>query len=147
MDDWNLILAVNTTAPLVVAQEVARNMIERKVAGAIVNVSSQASLVALPGHTAYCASKAALDSLTRTMAQELGPHGIRVNSVNPTVILTEMAAHWLEPAKRDPMLAQIPLRRFGTPPDVAHMVAFLLSDSAAMITGAEIKVDGGFTCQ
>ena len=96
-------------------------------------------------HTAYCASKGALDQLTRVMALELGPHNIRVNAVNPTVTLTPMGEMaWGDPAKRDPMLAKIPLQRFAKPIDIAHAVAYLLSDSADMITGVTLPVDGGF---
>ncbi|MDV6375527.1 SDR family oxidoreductase [Deinococcus arenicola] len=82
--------AVNVRAALIVGQVVARRLIERGTAGAIVNVSSQSSSVGLPNHAAYCASKGALDQLTRVMAMELGPYGIRVNAVNPTVTLTRM---------------------------------------------------------
>lgn len=120
-------------------------MINRKVSGAIVNVSSQASQVGLPDHTAYCISKGALDQLTRVSATELGPHGIRVNSVNPTVVLTEMGkAAWSDNAKAAPMLARIPLRRFAEEEDVVNAIVFLLSDKASMINGTLLRVDGGF---
>ncbi len=138
-------IAVNVRAAMIVTQVVARGMIDRGGGGAIVNVSSQASMVALTDHAAYCASKGALDQLTRVMALELGPHNIRVNAVNPTVTLTPMAEMaWGDPAKRDPMLAKIPLGRFAQPRDVAHAVAYLLSDRADMIHGATLPVDGGF---
>lgn len=114
-------------------------------AGAIVNISSQASMVGLQDHAAYCASKGALDQLTRVMALELGPHHIRVNAVNPTVTLTPMGAMaWSDPAKRDPMLNRIPLHRFATPEDVAHAVVWLLSEKAGMVSGVTLPVDGGF---
>jgi NAD(P)-dependent dehydrogenase (short-subunit alcohol dehydrogenase family) len=120
-------------------------MIARGQGGAIVNLSSQASQVALADHAAYCASKGALDQLTRVMALELGPHQIRVNAVNPTVTLTSMGAlAWGDPAKGDPMKAKIPLGRFALPRDVAHAVAYLLSDQADMIHGVTLPVDGGF---
>ena len=138
-------LAVNVRAVMLVSQVVARGMIERKQGGAIVNLSSQASMVGLLDHTAYCASKGALDQLTRVMALELGPHQIRVNAVNPTVTLTPMGEMaWSDPAKRGPMLARIPLGRFAKPLHVAHAVAYLLSDEADMITGTILPVDGGF---
>lgn len=138
-------IAVNVRAALVITQVVARGMIERSKGGAIVNVSSQSSMAAIVDHAAYCASKGALDQLTRVMALELGPHQIRVNSVNPTVVLTPMGEMaWSDPAKREPMLAKIPLGRFAQPVDVAHTVAYLLSDQADMINGTMLPIDGGF---
>ncbi|KAG6442344.1 hypothetical protein O3G_MSEX002331 [Manduca sexta] len=103
---------VNVKAVLNISQIVAKKMIDNKTHGAIVNISSQASKAALKDHAIYSASKAALDALTRAMALELGPHGIRVNAVNPTVIMTEMAkVGWSDPAKASEMLAKIPLGR------------------------------------
>ncbi|WP_456833099.1 glucose 1-dehydrogenase [Deinococcus sp. UYEF24] len=144
-DAFDRTMAVNVRAAMIVAQVVARGLIRRGVPGAIVNVSSQSSVVGLPEHAAYCASKGALDQLTRVMAIELGPHGIRTNSVNPTVVLTPMGQRaWSDPAKSGPMLARTPLGRFAQPLDVAQAVAYLLSDGAAMINGATLFVDGGF---
>ncbi|HRJ46157.1 MAG TPA: SDR family oxidoreductase, partial [Opitutaceae bacterium] len=138
-------MAVNVRAVLSVSQAVVRRWIVRGHRGAIVNLSSQASQAALPAHAVYCASKGALDALTRVMALELGAHGIRVNAVNPTVTLTPMAEMaWGDPAKSGPMLARIPLGRFARPWEVAAVVEFLLGPSAAMITGAALPVDGGF---
>ncbi len=143
---FDRIMAVNARAPMLVAQVVARDWIRRGVKGTIVNVSSIASLWGTPDHAAYGASKAALDSLTMTMAQELGPFGIRTNSVNPVVTLTPMAERaWSDPAKAGSMLARIPLRRFAQPEEVASVIAFLLSDAASMVNGALLPVDGGFT--
>lgn len=139
-------MGVNLRAAMVISQVVARGLIARKSGGAIVNLSSQASLVGIADHAAYCASKGALDQLTRVMALELGPHDIRVNCVNPTVTLTPMGKMaWGDPRKSEPMLAKIPLGRFADPPDVAYAVAFLLSDQARMISGIVMPIDGGFT--
>ena len=144
--DLEQIMATNVTASAVVAREAARHMIANGRQGSIVNVSSQAAMAALPGHLGYCASKAAMDAMTRVLCLELGPKGIRVNSVNPTVTLTPMAERaWSDPAKRDPMLAAIPLGRFAAPREVALPVAFLLSSAASMISGASLPIDGGFT--
>ncbi|WP_085918980.1 SDR family oxidoreductase [Halomonas sp. CSM-2] len=144
--DLEHIMATNVTASAVVAREAARHMIANARQGSIVNVSSQAAMAALPGHLGYCASKAAMDAMTRVLCLELGPKGIRVNSVNPTVTLTPMAERaWSDPAKRDPMLAAIPLGRFAAPREVALPVAFLLSSAASMISGASLPIDGGFT--
>lgn len=145
VEAFDKIMAVNVRAVLVVSQIVARGMIARGGGGAIVNVSSQSSLRALPDHTAYCTSKGALDQLTRMMALELGPHQIRVNSVNPTVTLTPMGEMaWSNPHKSAPMLARIPLGRFAKPTNIAEVIAFLLSERAHMVNGVILPVDGGF---
>jgi NAD(P)-dependent dehydrogenase (short-subunit alcohol dehydrogenase family) len=145
---FDRVMAVNARGAALVARHVARGMLAAKRAGSIVNVSSQASLVALEDHLSYSASKAAMDAITRTLCVELGPHGIRVNSVNPTVTLTPMAVMaWSEPSKRDPALQAIPLRRFAEPLEVALPIAFLLSDAASMISGITLPVDGGYTAR
>jgi L-xylulose reductase len=142
--DFDRCMAVNARAPMVVAQEVVRDLLRRGAPGAIVNVSSVAAGVGTPRHTAYCASKAALDAITRVMAVELGPAGIRVNSVNPAITLTPMATlAWSNPALSGPMLARMPLGRFARPLDVAAVIVFLLGDEAAMVHGACLDVDGG----
>ncbi len=138
-------LAVNVRAPFILSQVVAQGMIDRGAPGAIVNISSMASWGALADHAAYCASKAALDMLTQVMALELGPHGIRVNAVNPTVVLTPMGRRaWGDPAKGGKMLARIPLGRFLETSEVCDAVLYLLSDHASMIHGAILPLDGGF---
>ncbi len=145
VEAFDATLAINVRAVLVVSQIVASGMVRRAHPGAIVNLSSQASLAGLVDHAAYGASKGAVDALTRVMAQELGPHGIRVNAVNPTVTLTPMGEMaWSDPRKSGPMLAKIPLGHFARPADVADAVAYLLSDHAAMIHGVALPVDGGY---
>ncbi|XP_037085316.1 LOW QUALITY PROTEIN: L-xylulose reductase-like [Pollicipes pollicipes] len=140
------VFGINLKAVVNASQVVARGMLARGEGGVIVNMSSQASMRPLADHAVYCASKAALDQLSRVMALELGPQGIRVNCVNPTVVLTEMGRlGWSEPAKAEPMLRAIPLRRFAEVEDVVDAVVFLLSDRAAMISGVRLPVDGGFT--
>jgi L-xylulose reductase len=142
---WDKTMAVNLRAVMIISQVVATQMIERGVAGSIVNVSSMASFQALHDHAAYCASKAGLDQLSAVMAVELGQYGIRVNSVNPTVVLTEMGKRaWSDPVKGGPMLARIPLGRFAECEDIASVVCFLLSDGAAMLNGLALRIDGGF---
>ena len=142
---WDKTMAVNLRAVMIVSQVVANQMIDRGVAGSIVNVSSMASFQALHDHAAYCASKAGLDQLSAVMAVELGQHGIRVNSVNPTVVLTEMGKRaWSDPVKGGPMLARIPLGRFAECEDIASVVCFLLTDGAAMLNGLALRIDGGF---
>jgi L-xylulose reductase len=138
-------LGVNVRAMMVVSQVVARDMVARKAAGAIVNISSVANTVAFQDHTTYCISKGGVDQLTRCMAMELGPHKIRTNAVAPIMTMTPMGRKaWSDPAKSAPMLAKIPLGRFNEPIDVANVVVMLLSDEAAMVNGAVVPVDGGF---
>lgn len=142
-EDWDLQFDVNVKAVANVIQCVARNMKKHGLAGSIVNISSQASHTALEGHFAYCASKAAVDGLTRVAALELAP--IRVNSIQPTVTLTPLAREaWKDENKAQRLLSRIPLGRFLEPSEVADVVTWLLSDQASMITGASIPVDGGF---
>lgn len=147
-DEFDRVMAVNARGAMLVARHVARAMIRAGRGGSIVNVSSQAALVALPSHLAYCASKAALDAMTRVLCVELGPHGIRVNSVNPTVTLTPMAERaWSDPHASGPMLAAIPLGRFARVADVVAPILFLSSDAAAMVSGVALPVDGGYTAR
>lgn len=144
-ETFDFLYAVNVRAPMVLAQEYARERIGRGLPGAIVNVSSVASFIGFADHAAYCASKGALDAMTRVMANELGRQGIRVNAVNPTVTLTPMAVKaWSDPAKSGGMLSRIPLGHFAAPEEVADVVLYLLSDGASMVNGVAMPVDGGF---
>lgn len=137
--------AVNLRSPMIVAQEFARSVVDRGAKGAIVNVSSVSAFVGFRDHAAYCASKAGFDGLSRVMAVELGPKGIRVNAVNPTVTLTPMAIKaWSDEKKAASMLSRIPVGRFAEPDDVAEVILFLLSDAAAMVHGVSLPVDGGY---
>ena len=114
--------------------------------GKVINISSQAGVVALDAHAAYCASKGGLNMLTKVMAAEWGEYNIQVNAVCPTVILTPMGTEvWGDPQKAAPMLAKIPLRRFGQPVEVADLVLFLASPASDLITGEAILIDGGYT--
>lgn len=145
VETFDTLMAVNCRAPMILSQVYARDRLARGLPGAIVNVSSLSSFIGFADHAAYCASKGALDGMTRVMANELGRQGIRVNAVNPVVTLTPMAEKaWSDPAKSGPMLSRIPLGRFVQPEEVASVVAYLLSDASAMVNGVCMPVDGGF---
>lgn len=143
--DWEETIAVNLRAPYLLAQALAPKMIEQR-RGKIINISSQAGVVAIEGHASYAASKGGLNMLTKVMALEWGPYNIQVNAVAPTVILTPMGTQvWGDPVKAEPMLAKIPLRRFGQPVEVADLILFLASPASDLITGETILIDGGYT--
>jgi NAD(P)-dependent dehydrogenase (short-subunit alcohol dehydrogenase family) len=145
VEHWDEIMAVNLRAPLLVAQSVIPTMVQRG-GGSVVNVGSLAGEVALEDHAAYCASKWGLHGLTKVMALELGQKGIRVNAVAPTVVMTPMGQEvWGEPEKGDPMKARIPMGRFVEPGEVVDTILYLLSDSAAMINGTVVVIDGGYS--
>lgn len=143
---WQRTLDINLTGTFLMAQAVGRRMIAQN-HGRIVNMASQAGSVAIEGHVAYCASKFAVIGLTRTLAIEWGRHGITVNSISPTVVLTDLGRKaWAGP-KGEAMKAQIPTGRFAEPEEIAAAALFLASDAAGMINGADLLVDGGFTAK
>lgn len=145
LEDWEDTQAVNLRAPYILSKALVPGMIAAG-GGKVINISSQAGVVALDGHAAYAASKGGLNMLTKVMAAEWGPHNIQCNAVAPTVILTEMGTQvWGDPAKSAPMLAKIPLNRFGQPVEVADLVLFLASPASDLITGETILIDGGYT--
>ena len=121
-------------------------MITRGSGGSIINMSSQMGAVGYPGRSAYCATKHAVNGLTRALAVEWAPHGIRVNAVAPTFVETPMVARWLaDDAFRDDVLARIPMRRLASVDDVAHGVRYLACDASASVTGHILAIDGGWT--
>jgi NAD(P)-dependent dehydrogenase (short-subunit alcohol dehydrogenase family) len=141
-------LAVNVKGVFLVAQAAARNMVERGESGSIVNISSQMGHVGAPRRTVYCATKHAVEGLTKAMAVELAPHNVRVNSVAPTFVETPMTKPFLENETfREDTLSRIPLGRLGRVEDVTGAVLFLASPAAGLITGASLLVDGGWTAQ
>ncbi|MFC7619858.1 SDR family oxidoreductase [Microlunatus sp. GCM10028923] len=145
---FDQVINVNARGALLVIKYAARTMQRLGRGGSIVNVSSQASLVALPGHISYGSSKAALDNITRVSALELGKDGIRVNSVNPTVVMTPMSAwYWGREDIERPFLEAMPLGRWATEDEIAAPIVFLLSDAASMITGVSLPIDGGYSCR
>nr|WP_237741744.1 glucose 1-dehydrogenase [Tsukamurella sp. 1534] len=139
-------MAVNLRAPALLAASVGAAMVRQGTGGAIVNIASAAALAPLAEHYAYSSTKAGLLMATKVLAQELGPHGIRANTVCPTVVLTDMGRRvWGPEEKSAPMLARIPLGRFAIPREVSDAVVWLASDAASMITGVDLPVDGGYT--
>ena len=145
LEDWDKTFAVNVRAAFFLAQAFGEPMLTRGW-GRIVNVSSQAGLVALEDHAAYCASKGALEMMSKVLALEWAAGGVTVNCVAPTVVDTPMArAAFPTPEARAGMLSRIPVGRFGEVWEVAAAVLFLASDAAGMITGETLKLDGGWT--
>jgi NAD(P)-dependent dehydrogenase (short-subunit alcohol dehydrogenase family) len=135
--------AVNVRAPLLLIGALVPSMLKRR-SGVIINISSVSAVVGTPNRAAYAATKGAIDAATRSLAIELGPHGIRVNSVAPGVVDTEMwARNKATPGVTEQIEALTPLGRWSVPDDIADVVAFLASDAARFVTGETICVDGG----
>jgi NAD(P)-dependent dehydrogenase (short-subunit alcohol dehydrogenase family) len=142
------LLAVNVKAVFRVAQGAARIMMAKGTGGSIVTIGSQMGHVGAPNRTVYCATKHAVEGLTKALAIELAPHAIRVNTVAPTFIETALTAPFFaDQGFRDEVQSKIPLGRIGTPADVSEAVLFLASPRAQLITGASLRVDGGWTAQ
>jgi NAD(P)-dependent dehydrogenase (short-subunit alcohol dehydrogenase family) len=128
------------------SQLVGRRMLEQG-RGRIINIASQAAIVALDEHVAYCASKAAIVSMTKTLALEWGPRGINTNAISPTVVDTELGRKAWEGEKGVVFKRKIPTGRFAQPDEIAMAALFLASGAAAMINGENLVVDGGYTVQ
>lgn len=139
---WNRMLAVNQTGVFLGMRTAAKAMIEAGNGGSIINTSSVAGLEGVFGATAYGATKWAVTGLTKTAAKELGRHGIRVNSIHPGVILTDMV-DGLVAGKEDKIASRQPIQRLGTAEDIAEMALFLASDRSAYCSGQAFTVDGG----
>lgn len=146
--DYDAILALNLKSALFVSQGVARKLIAAGKPGTIIHISSQMGHVGGPNRTVYSASKFAVEGLTKSMAIELGPHNIRVNTIAPTFIETEMTARSLgDPDFRSWVLGKIKLGRLARVEDIMGPVLLLASDAGAMITGSTLMVDGGWTAE
>jgi NAD(P)-dependent dehydrogenase (short-subunit alcohol dehydrogenase family) len=146
LKDFDAVFSVNVRAPYFLAQAVARRLIAEGRPGSIINISSQMGHVGAATRAVYCATKHALEGMTKAMAAELGPHGIRVNTICPTFIETPMTRPFLEePAFRSWVLGKIKLGRLGTPEDIMGAVVFLASDASALMTGSALMLDGGWT--
>ncbi len=143
-EEWDRTLGINLRASFLFARAFAPGMIGRGT-GRIVNMASQAAVIGIEGHVAYCASKAGIIGMTNCMALEWGPKGVTVNAVSPTVVETELGLTGWAGEKGDRARAAIPTRRFAKPWEIAATVMYLASDAASMINGANIVVDGGYT--
>jgi len=140
---WNDVINLNLTSAMLCSQAIAPSMVERK-SGAIINVVSIAGRSGGgPGAGAYAAAKAGLIALTKSLARELAPHGIRVNAISPGVIDTPFHEIFSTPEMIRSFVASIPLGRIGTPEDCAKVIAFLASDAASFVVGETIEVNGG----
>lgn len=146
LEDWNLVLAVNQTGVMLGMRAAARAMIEAGNGGSIINISSLAGLEGIFGSTAYGATKWAVRGMTKTAAKELGKHGIRVNSIHPGYIATDMTADFpafTDDEARAKTERSVPLGRLGVPEDIARVALFLASEDSRYCTGQEYAVDGG----
>ena len=144
-DAWRRMLAVHVRGPLFLIQAVARDVIRRRVSGAIVNITSIRAVVAEPGQLHYCAAKGALHALAPALARELGRHHVRVNNVAPGLVATRMTA--AVRANADALslrLPRLPIGRYAEPAEIAACVAYLLSDDARAISGQTLAADGGY---
>lgn len=142
---WNRTININMSASFFMAQAVGKYMIDNKIDGSIVNIASQAGVIALDKHVAYCASKGGIIAMTKVMAMEWGKYGIRVNAVSPTVVLTELGHKAWDGPVGDAFKKEMPSERFAEPDEIAACIAFLCSRGAAMITGHNLLIDGGYT--
>ncbi|MGA8357854.1 MAG: SDR family NAD(P)-dependent oxidoreductase [Xanthobacteraceae bacterium] len=148
VEDFDAIFSLNVRAAFFVAQAVALRLIEAKLPGSIVNISSQMGHVGAARRTVYCASKHAMEGFTKAMAIELAPHNIRVNSLGPTFLETPMTKPFFEnKAFRDEVLAKIKLGRLGQLEELTGAIIFLASDASSLMTGSALVLDGGWTAE
>jgi NAD(P)-dependent dehydrogenase (short-subunit alcohol dehydrogenase family) len=148
VEDFDAIFALNVRAAFFMAQAVARRLVEAKLPGSIINISSQMGHVGAARRTVYCASKHAMEGFTKAMAIELAPHAIRVNTLGPTFVETPLTKPFFaNEAFRKEVLGKIKLGRLGQVEDLSGAIVFLASDAAALMTGSSLVVDGGWTAE
>ncbi|MEA2380683.1 MAG: hypothetical protein QOH72_654 [Solirubrobacteraceae bacterium] len=146
LDDWDALFAVNVRATFLVCRAVGDALLERGVAGSIVNMSSQMGTVGYPGRAAYCATKHAVEGLTKALGVEWAPHGVRVNAVAPTFVETPLTRPMFEdPEFRAEVERRLPTRRLATVEQVADAVRYLACPASESVTGTVLRVDGGWT--
>jgi NAD(P)-dependent dehydrogenase (short-subunit alcohol dehydrogenase family) len=144
VDTWDRTLAVNLRGAFLMARGLAPDMLARG-RGRIVNMASQAAVLGIEGHLAYCASKAGLIGMTNCMALEWGPRGVTVNAISPTVVETELGLSGWAGERGERARAAIPTRRFAKPAEIAAAVMYVASAEAAMVNGANLMIDGGYS--
>ncbi|ACU62276.1 SDR family NAD(P)-dependent oxidoreductase [Chitinophaga pinensis] len=144
-EEFQDILQTNVTAVFALSREVVKHQLEKKISGCLINISSMASQYGIPKVIAYTASKSAIEGMTKAMATELSPYGIRINCIAPGFIATDMSAKALEsdPERKAKALGRTPLGYLGRPADIGAAALFLASDAAQYITGVVLPVDGG----
>jgi NAD(P)-dependent dehydrogenase (short-subunit alcohol dehydrogenase family) len=148
VDDFDTIMGLNVRATFFIAQIVATRLIEAKLPGSIINISSQMGHVGAARRTVYCASKHAMEGFTKAMAIELARHNIRVNSLGPTFLETPMTRPFFEnKAFRDEVLSKIKLGRLGQLEELTGAIVFLASDASSLMTGSALVLDGGWTAE
>jgi NAD(P)-dependent dehydrogenase (short-subunit alcohol dehydrogenase family) len=148
IDDFDTIMGLNVRAAFFMAQTVATRLIEAKLSGSIINISSQMGHVGAARRTVYCASKHAMEGFTKAMAVELAPHNVRVNSIGPTFLETPMTKPFFEnKAFRDEVLSKIKLGRLGQLEELTGAIVFLASDASSLMTGSALVLDGGWTAE
>jgi NAD(P)-dependent dehydrogenase (short-subunit alcohol dehydrogenase family) len=148
VEDFDAIFALNVRAAYFMAQAVARRLIEGKLPGSIINMSSQMGHVGAARRTVYCATKHAMEGFTKAMAIELAPHAIRVNTLGPTFVETPLTKPFFaNEAFRKEVLGKIKLGRLGQVDDLTGAIVFLASDASALMTGSSLVVDGGWTAE
>jgi NAD(P)-dependent dehydrogenase (short-subunit alcohol dehydrogenase family) len=145
LDAWDKTIAINLKGTFLISQAAGRAMIKAGKGGKIINMASQAGTVAIDQHAAYCASKFGVIGLSRTLAAEWGKHGITVNTISPTVVLTELGKKAWDGPRGEALKLRIPTGRFAFPQEIAAAAVFLASNGADMINGADLLVDGGYT--
>jgi NAD(P)-dependent dehydrogenase (short-subunit alcohol dehydrogenase family) len=141
---WEKTIAVNLSGTFYMSQAVGKIMLEKR-SGKIINLASQAGSVALTDHVAYCASKFGVIGVTKVLASEWANRGINVNSISPTVVLTELGKKAWAGQKGEDLKKLIPVGRFALPEEIAAAAIFLASSGADMINGADLLIDGGYT--
>lgn len=141
---WDATIDVNLKGTFLMCQAVGTSMLASG-GGVIVNMASQAATVALDQHVAYCASKFGVVGMTKVLAAEWGPRGVRVNTISPTVVLTELGRKAWDGPHGDALKKLIPTGRFAYPDEIAAAAVYLASDAAAMVNGADLLIDGGYT--